>query len=83
MITKNEVNYKIDWHAVSNTTDYPTSEASLKILADRKHYFDMLQRFLLDIKNLGQDRIDDIFERYNVHFIDIDDIPRVNIDEPK
>lgn len=80
MITKKEVNYKIDWHGFKLGDDI---QAQIKVLEDRKHYFDMLRRFLLNIKNLGRDEIDEVFEKYNVHFVDIDDIPRVNIDEPK
>jgi hypothetical protein len=79
--TKNEVNYKIDWHSGGEYGASPTGNKM--VIEDRKHYFEMLRNLLLDLKNLGRDEIDDIFARYNIHFVDIDDIPRVNIDEPK
>jgi hypothetical protein len=79
--TAKEANYKIDWHAAYSEEQIHNDPD--KIIADRKHYFDMLRRFLQDIKNLGRDEIDEIFARYNVHFVDIDDIQRVNIDEPQ
>jgi hypothetical protein len=84
MITRNEVNYKIDWrgNAEFGAPLEPGKQAPDKIYQDRKHYFAMLRRFLMDVKNLGRDEIDEIFAKYNVHFVDIDDIPRVNIDEP-
>jgi hypothetical protein len=88
MITKKEVNYKIDWHSfnpkdlTSAEQEYDLVKKEFKVVLDRKHYFSMLRSFLLDIKNLGMDKIDDIFTKYNVHFVDIDDIERVNIDEP-
>lgn len=84
MEIRKEVNYKIDWKSdasfgapvdITNTTPD-------KIYQDRKHYFSMLRRLLQDFKNLGLDRVDDIFAKYKVHFVDIDDIERVNIDEP-
>jgi hypothetical protein len=76
----NTINYKIDWHSGSEKV---IGENGTSVLDDRKHYFDMLRRFLIDIKNLGRDEIDELFERYNVYLVNIDDIPRVNIDEPK
>jgi DNA-directed RNA polymerase alpha subunit len=92
MITKNEINYKIDWHSegerpVDAEGNYLSGGVQVigkhPIIEDRKHYFNMLRRFLLDIKNLGRDEIDEIFAKYNVYFVDVDDIERVNIDEPK
>lgn len=83
MEIRKEVNYKIDWHAVSNTTSYPTSEESQKVLDDRIHYFNMLRRLLQDLQNLGLDNVDEVLAKYKVHFVDIDDIPRVNLDEPE
>lgn len=77
-VEKNEVDYKIDWHSID-----PLKGGHTDILEDRKHYFKMLRNLLLDLKNLGRDEIDDIFIKYNIHFVDIDDIERVNLDEPK
>jgi hypothetical protein len=87
--TKTEVNYQINWNPIVAITDETgeainntAKEITEKVLEDRKHYFDLLRRFLIEINNLGRDEIDDIFKRYNVHFVDIDDIKRVNLDEP-
>jgi hypothetical protein len=89
--TKNEVNYKIDWHSIdissyidpTKTNSKEAYEMKAKVLDDRKHYFSMLRKLFQDLKNLGNDKVDDILALYNIHFVDIDDIPRVNIDEPK
>lgn len=81
---KKEANYVIDWLSVCNPTK--ESEDITKIQEDRKHYFNMLRRLLTELSNLNleeQGLIDGVFEKYNVHFVDIDDIERVNIDEPK
>jgi hypothetical protein len=87
MRTEKIVNYKIDWNAtviksLGDSVDKIAMDVGEKIIADRKHYFDMLRRLLQDLKNLGIDAIDEVLESYNVHFVDIDDFPRVNIDEP-
>lgn len=81
MRTEKSVNYAIDWLSVSNPSTSELEQIT-KIQEDRKHYFDMLRRLLQDLKNLGIDAVDEVLESYNVHFVDIDDIPRVNIDEP-
>lgn len=67
-----EVNYKIDW--ASNEP---------QAIEDRKHYLSMLRRLLIDIKNIGSDLIDDVYEKYNVYIVEIDEFSRVNIDEPR
>lgn len=81
MRTEKSVNYAIDWLSVSNPSTSELEQIT-KIQEDRKHYFDMLRRLLQDLKNLGIDAVDEVLESYNVHFVDIDDFPRVNIDEP-
>jgi len=89
ILVKTEVNYKIDWHG--DDREFITADEQEKRVNDRKHYFDMLRRVLIGIdtllelgpsETLRQD-IRGILEKYNIHFVDIDDIPRVNIDEPK
>jgi hypothetical protein len=90
MRTETKVNYKIDWSGTSispfdkifSEEDIQSGKAHKKIMDDRKHYFQMLRDFLQDLKNLGRDDVDEIFSKYNIHLVDIDDIPRVNIDDP-
>jgi hypothetical protein len=74
METKQEVNYKIDW-----VSSEPSS------IQDRKAYFQMLREFLEDVKRvIGDDGyVNKVFEKWNVHFVDVDDFPRVNIDRPR
>ncbi len=103
--TKKEVNSKIDW--ISGTkqinnfewSDNPVMHNDIETLEQaRKHYFDMLRRFLKDIEiisdseipyhwqhsaDLVRKEIKKVFEKYDVHFVDVDDFPRINIDEPK
>jgi hypothetical protein len=78
-ITK-QIDYKINWHAID-----PLKGGHTDILADRKHYFNMLRRFLKEVHKESKPypMIREIFKRYNVHFVNIDDIERVNLDEPK
>lgn len=98
MITKTEVNSKIDWHAGANsflvpdlTTHTPIHNETETLLDARKHYFDMLRRFLNEVNAMaekqasikGDYKILNIFKKYNIHFVDVDDIKRVNIDEPE
>lgn len=72
--TKNTTNYLIDWNSSQ----------------DRINYFRNLRKFLSEVDAVG-DRypttvgafIDDVFKRWNVYFIDADEIPRVNLDEPR
>lgn len=80
MEVRNSVDYKIDWQKTGELVQNPSGAT---IYEDRKHYFDMLRRLIIDLKNLGKDDIDDVFAKYNVYLVDIDDIKRVNIDEPK
>ena len=72
------VDYKIDWHSEGTGI----AKSGELIVQDRQHYFDMLRRFLQELKNIGSDQVDKVFVKYNVHFIDIDEFKRVNIDEP-
>jgi hypothetical protein len=98
--TKHFYNYRIDWHSAGiNHEDklapiVDTLQRRQKIIEDRKHYFDMLHRFLSEIDvlidnakkedgNILPEKLEAIFKRYNVHFVDIDDIKRVNLDDPK
>ena len=79
---KKETNRLIDWNNPQ----------------DRINYFRNLRKFLGEIESLcdfseadwEREKCDDIdsrdlraiFKRWNVYFIDHDDIPRVNLDEP-
>ena len=104
--TKTEANSKIDWKSgcyVGGTTKKddqgesgiiaPIMHNETETLMDaRKHYFDMLRRFLTEIEAITEDensfahdtraKIKKVFNKYDVHFVDVDDIKRVNIDEP-
>jgi len=72
------VDYKINWHGDGTGI----AESGKLIIQDRIHYFSMLRMLIAELRNLGKDEVDDVLEKYNVHFVDIDDIKRVNIDEP-
>lgn len=51
---------------------------------DKEHkvsYFKALRQMIEEIYFNGS--VTPILEKYNIHFIDVDDIPRVNIDFPK
>jgi hypothetical protein len=93
--TKQRVNVKINWHSAHY---YNNAEPEIlrieKIVGDRKHYFEMLRRFLSEVDalveeakkengNIIVERIEAVFKKYDVHFVDVDDIKRVNLDEPK
>lgn len=93
---KKEVNSKIDWHSCHSPEGgirEPMHSETETIEQARKHYFDMLRRFLTELDAIkdgdGSDdehttkSIQAVFKKYNVHFVDVDDIKRVNIDEPK
>lgn len=88
MEIKTEVNYKINWeNAIPNIYAHVIPSSTVekdieKINSDRKHYFDMLQRLMSEISNVDDDKVNAILKKYNVHLIDIDNFPRVNIDEP-
>lgn len=81
--TKNGTNRLIDW-------DNPE---------ERIGYFQNLRKFLSEIDEAAEpqpadpiflgggetifDRVKNVFKRWNVYFIDVDNIPRVNLDEPR
>jgi len=71
METKPEVNYKIDWVS-----------ANEKAIHNRKEYFQMLRGFLKEVHATDNVEVRSIFEKWSVHFVDLDDFPRVNIDKP-
>lgn len=82
-------NYKIDWHSGGDKK----ALSGVSVLEDRKHYFDMLRRFLLEVETLIEyanlnnkaivvENLEKVFKRYDIHFVEVDDIKRVNIDEP-
>lgn len=87
-----EVNSKIDWKNGIIEPDgeggiKPTMHSSQETLEDaRKHYFDVLRSFLNDVHTQAERggfvQILEIFKDYNIYFVDVDDIKRVNIDEP-
>jgi hypothetical protein len=79
MEIKNTVNSKIDWNA-EGSAKHNDNESALDA---RKHYFRMLRCFLSEVESIGGKKVREIFKKYNVHLVDIDDFPRVNIDEPK
>lgn len=86
MEIKNTVNYKIDWHSSLGAKAESTEEAikqGVETLTARQHYFRMLRCFLSEVESIGGKKVREIFKKYNVHLVDIDDFPRVNIDEPK
>ena len=62
-------NYLINWHGDTS-----------KDVEDKIHYFDMFRRMLSELEKVSM--AFNILDKYNVHFIDVDAIPRVNIDEP-
>lgn len=57
---------------------------------DRINYFKNLRKFLEEVyegscepDDQGGFNVRNTFDRWNVYFIDIDEIPRVNLDEPR
>ncbi len=85
METKKDINYKIDWKEratpVSSINPMPDFD---RILDDRKHYFNMLRRLIVEIdKCETNEQIKSVFKKYNVYFVDMDEFERVNIDEPE
>ena len=79
MEIKTEVNSKINWQSGGRKIHSDTET----VLSARMHYFNMLRRLLSDIEAVGNGAVNAILKKYNVHFVDVDDIKRVNIDEPK
>lgn len=84
------LNYKIDWHSGGDKK----AHSGVSVLEDRMHYFDMLRRFLGEIEALVEyansnsktiivEKLEAIFKRYDVHFVEVDEIKRVNLDEPQ
>jgi hypothetical protein len=69
MEIKKTTNYLIDWNDIS-------SEDTM----DKIHYFSMLRKLLLEIEKVPM--AFEVLNKFNVYFIDVDEIPRVNIDEP-
>lgn len=74
MELKFSTNHKIDWNA-------DTPEA----IADKKHWFYLLRAMLIDLEQMDGDvlAVQRLLKKYNVYFIKIDDMPRVNLDDPK
>ena len=64
-------------------------------LEHKKNYFKAWRMFIIELEEASRDvrfryindciseNIDSLIAKYNIHFVDIDDIPRVNIDFPK
>lgn len=71
METKKEVNYLVDW--CYNEQGYQ----------DRKNYFLLLRKMLMELEECNLALVEIIFDKYHVHFVDVDDFPRVNIDKPE
>jgi hypothetical protein len=69
MDTMKNTNYLINWNG-----------DTAKDAEDKIHYFNMLRKMLLELEEIS--KVHKILDRYNVYFIDVDEIPRVNIDEP-
>lgn len=74
---KEKINYEIDWHS----DGVCIAEDKNTVLDNRIHYFRMLRNFLEDLDGLDLSEVEEVFRKYNIHFVDIDEIPRVNIDE--
>lgn len=94
MDIKKECNSKIDWMGPAMDGDFFIMHTPSETLVEaRKHHFSMMRRFLLEIDDISRGqgsfaeitrtRIKRVFEKYNVHFVNVDDFPRINIDEPK
>jgi len=87
--TRQKVDSRIDWIGDASL-NHNNNET---VLQARIHYFEMVRSFLRDIESVSNSDIPNadlirkeikkIFEKYNVHFVDVDDFPRINFDEPK
>ena len=85
MKTVYSINHKIDWKEratpVSSINPMPDFDG---ILDERKKYFNLLRRLIVEIENCDtNEEIKDVFKKYNVCFADVDEIERVNIEEPE
>jgi len=49
----------------------------------KKAYFKCLRMFIDELDSLCDDDVNEMIEAYNVSFVNIDDIERVNIDFPE
>ena len=76
METRKDTNYVIDWKSNSP-----------KAIVARAHYLRMLRALLTDLENIdpyetAANGVQRVFKKYNVYFLDIDELARVNLDEP-
>jgi len=74
---KKETNYMIDWKSHGDTFALEKT-----VYENRKHYFQMLRNLLTDLDGLEIAEVSAILNKHNVYFVEIDDFPRVNLDEP-
>ena len=64
---------------IRNTTNSLINEGDVE---KRKSWLRCLRNMLLDLEGLRVTEVDNIFKKYNVYFLEKDDMPRVNLDFP-
>ncbi len=69
MDVRKETNFKIDWES-------STEKAQI----ERKNYLNFIRKFLQDLENLNIAEVKQLMEKWKIHFVDIDNFPRVNFD---
>jgi len=57
-------------------------ECKLNLDKETKGYFKCLRMLLTDLENLGNEKVNELFDKYHVSFVDIDEIPRVGLSLP-
>lgn len=104
MERRDKTNSKINWmgcckipkvksYFLNDEPQYVTAmhNSTETVEESRKHWFDMMRRFLDDVYQLAEDqslcngdyKMLNIFKKYDVYALDIDDIKRININEPE
>ena len=57
-------------------------ECKLDLPVSTKGYFLCLRELLSDLESLNNEKINELFKKYEVSFVEIDDIPRVGLNFP-
>jgi len=79
MIEKFAVNYKMDW----DSSGAVIRENGKSVKEERIDYLTVMRQLLEEIDSLGISSVKAIFRKYNVHKVNIDEYPRINVDYPK
>ena len=65
---------------VKSTTNKIIQEGDLE---GRKVWLKCLREFLWELENIDNQQVKDLIKKYNIYFVEVDELPRVNLDFPE